>query len=143
MIKPLSKTDIPNILNLSASFKDAWTKDMLESGFSAGRLNALGKFEGQDLAGYALYSLGVDDADIEIIFVGQDFRRKGFASQLFVCAQEQIQKASKEKIFLEVRSSNLGAINLYSKLGFEKISKRKKYYYDGEDALVMVKEIKK
>ena len=44
-----------------------------------------------------------------------------------------------KKLFLEVRESNLPAISLYEKYGFIKISQRKKYYKDGENADVMLK----
>ena len=40
---------------------------------------------------------------------------------------------------LEVRASNEPAKNLYKKLGFQEIGRRKRYYADNnEDALVMV-----
>ena len=45
-----------------------------------------------------------------------------------------------KKLFLEVRESNEVAINLYIKFGFKKISKRTKYYDDGETAVIMLKE---
>ena len=48
-----------------------------------------------------------------------------------------------EKIFLEVRLSNLPAQNLYIKNGFNRINVRKSYYSDGEDAVVMAKELTK
>ena len=45
-------------------------------------------------------------------------------------------------LFLEVRESNMPAINLYQKYGFTQVGKRPKYYRDGETALVMKKEFK-
>ena len=47
------------------------------------------------------------------------------------------QKGSKNKIYLEVSSSNMPALNLYSRLGFKKVGIRKKYYQDGMDAILM------
>jgi len=44
-----------------------------------------------------------------------------------------------EKSFLEVRESNKIAINLYHNFGFKTTYRRKSYYSNGEDALVMVK----
>ena len=41
--------------------------------------------------------------------------------------------------FLEVKKSNLSAFYMYSHLGFNQIDTRKKYYADGEDAIVMAK----
>jgi ribosomal-protein-alanine N-acetyltransferase len=44
--------------------------------------------------------------------------------------------------YLEVRKSNIPAINLYKRFGFEIISIRKEYYSDNkEDALVMALKI--
>ena len=40
-------------------------------------------------------------------------------------------------VFLEVKRSNLIAIKLYIDLKFIKISERKNYYHDGEDAILM------
>ena len=39
--------------------------------------------------------------------------------------------------YLEVRISNISAIKLYEKLGFERVKRNYGYYLDGEDALVM------
>ena len=47
------------------------------------------------------------------------------------------------KIFLEVNQKNLNAIKLYKKNNFEEISVRKNYYGLNEDALIMVKSLKK
>ena len=38
---------------------------------------------------------------------------------------------------LEVRVSNLAAINLYQQMGFAEVGRRKRYYENGEDALMM------
>ena len=42
------------------------------------------------------------------------------------------------KVLLEVRVSNVGALELYRGLGFEEIHRRKRYYDDGEDAIEMM-----
>ena len=39
-------------------------------------------------------------------------------------------------MMLEVRESNISAIKLYEKVGFEEINRRKKYY-GNEDAIIM------
>ena len=40
-------------------------------------------------------------------------------------------------VFLEVKRSNLSAINFYKKFNFKEIGFEKKYYSDGEDAIIM------
>ena len=44
-------------------------------------------------------------------------------------------------VVLEVREQNEKGINFYKKNNFNVISKRKHYYKNGDDALVMMKEI--
>ena len=72
----------------------------------------------------------VIDVDIEIIEfkVQKNSRNKGVGAHLL---KQLIRKGlilKKEKIFLEVAVENFPAINLYKKLGFKKIGKRKNYY---------------
>ena len=45
-----------------------------------------------------------------------------------------------KKITLEVRASNIKGINFYTKNGFKQVGVRKKYYKNGEDALLLLKE---
>lgn len=69
-----------------------------------------------------------------------EYRGKGLAALLL---QEALAKIDKhyQRVFLEVRASNKGAINLYEKFGFKKIKVVLKYYNDGEDALKMSRNI--
>ena len=68
-------------------------------------------------------------------------RRKGIAEKLLRKAIEAIKNKGVKEVYLEVRISNIPAINLYRKLGF-KIAKRiPRYYADGEDAYVMLLQI--
>jgi ribosomal protein S18 acetylase RimI-like enzyme len=42
---------------------------------------------------------------------------------------------------LEVKASNEGAVSLYNKLGFDEVGRRCRYYSNGEDALLLQKEL--
>jgi ribosomal-protein-alanine N-acetyltransferase len=42
-----------------------------------------------------------------------------------------------QTVMLEVRASNHGAQQLYEQLGFEEVGLRRKYYPNGEDAILM------
>ena len=43
----------------------------------------------------------------------------------------------KYSIYLEVNKNNIKALNMYTKLNFERVSTRKSYYTDGGDAINM------
>ena len=55
-------------------------------------------------------------------------------------AQEVLLSKGVNRLLLEVRESNFSAIGTYEKSGFARLSIRKGYYCDGENAVVMVKE---
>lgn len=82
------------------------------------------------------------EGDITTVAVEPEFRRNGLAKQL-ICEFEKNLPNNTENIFLEVRESNIPAINLYQKCGFEKLSIRKNFYTNPrENAIVMVKKFK-
>lgn len=61
-------------------------------------------------------------------------RRKGIGGELFA---RSLEKA--ERLWLEVRSKNSGAIRFYEKMGMRLVGKVDDYY-DGDDALIMALE---
>ena len=68
-------------------------------------------------------------------------RRKGIGKSLMDFCERKAREAGCENIFLDVRSKNLPAINLYGKAGFVKFSERRQYYPDGDTALEYVKKL--
>ena len=122
-------------------FADGWSKKMLEDAFLTQRFLALGISDENELVGVITCSTTLFDADIESVFVKKEFRKQGLASLLINGLENELKEKKIEKIFLEVRKSNLPAQNLYIKFGFNKISERKNYYSDGEDAVIMAKEM--
>lgn len=90
-----------------------------------------------EFAGYGVIRC-LEDADILTIAVKEEIRGQGFGrlimNEMLSCAR----KAGSRLIFLEVRSGNIPAKNLYNSMGFETILTRKGYYVDPiDDALVM------
>ncbi len=123
------------------NFSDGWNEKMLESAFSTERFFALGIFDKDMLVAVITYSFLDDSADVEDIVVKKEFRKMGLAKSLLSRAEEHIKENNKKKIFLEVRENNIPAVNLYEGFGYSTINIRKKYYADGENAKVMLKEI--
>ena len=142
MIKSLTKLDAQKIIGLySGDFSDGWNKDMLLSAFDTERFYALGKILDGDLIGIITFMVSGADADLETIYVRGDFRKQGVASELLDSAVSLLKTQKIEKFFLEVREGNVPARKFYVKKNFTEVSVRKKYYSDGENALVMVKEL--
>ena len=75
--------------------------------------------------------------EIENVVVSESVRRRGFGSRLLQAFLALARGRGGEKVFLEVRESNLVARRLYEKWGFSE-SGRRQYYYQQpqEDAIV-------
>lgn len=82
-----------------------------------------------------------DEADITNVAVDINMRRLGLA-RLLLSEFELLLSDEITQIFLEVRTSNEPAINLYKSCGFEQIAVRKRFYSNPvEDAVIMKKKV--
>lgn len=70
------------------------------------------------------------------IGVSKNFQNQGIASKLISYIANDMRDLGAKELILEVRKKNLAANKFYQKIGLEQIATRKKYYSDGEDALV-------
>ena len=73
---------------------------------------------------------------ISTLGVLPEFRRKGIAELLLANCETELDLP---RIRLSVRQSNEPAIRLYKKTGYQMVDAWRKYYNDGEDALVLEK----
>ena len=93
-----------------------------------------------EVIGYCVMSTVLDEGSLLDICVDSNYRRQGVAKALFDKLSEVASILPLAFITLEVRASNIGAISLYSSLGFEKVAVRKAYYSKPvEDAVLMTR----
>ncbi|MFA5408165.1 MAG: ribosomal protein S18-alanine N-acetyltransferase [Bacilli bacterium] len=93
------------------------------------------------IVGFIVYSIIYEKAEIIDIAVSEAYQRNHIGSQLLSAFIKECTDSKCESITLEVRTSNQKAISFYRSHGFREISVRKSYYYDGEDALIMIKMV--
>lgn len=142
MIVELFSHNVDSILEIYASdFKDGWNREQLLSAFSSGRFVSFAVKKNDKIVSVITCSVSFEEADLEGIVTLKEHKNKGYAKALIEHLIDFLKEKKVEKLFLEVREGNLSAINLYKKVGFNQISIRKKYYQNGENALIMVKEI--
>ena len=80
----------------------------------------------------------VDELHIATIATHPEFRGQGIGRQLLLHVVGSAKKEGAIRAFLEVRESNLIALNMYRDFGFVEDGRRVKYYKDnGEDAILM------
>lgn len=88
---------------------------------------------------YAVAWFVADEIHIGNIAVRRSDQGRGVGKRLLSHILKEAKKRDVKLATLEVRVSNVRAINLYRKFGFEGVAFRKGYYTDnGEDALVMI-----
>lgn len=138
LIHKLHEDHMSKILDIEHQNEFPWTERMLQDCFKAG-YEFYGVVIDQEVIGYATMRLLGDEAEILNIAVNKNFRQQGYGKMLLQYLLIFSKQKNVQKIFLEVRVSNLAAIHLYEKIGFKKIAMRKNYYAAGkkrEDAVI-------
>ncbi|WP_135533788.1 GNAT family N-acetyltransferase [Halostella pelagica] len=78
---------------------------------------------------------------VKDLAVHPDRRGEGVGETLLTAALRTLAGQSAETVKLEVRETNDRARELYEKFGFEPLRRVPRYYDDGEDALILVREL--
>jgi ribosomal-protein-alanine N-acetyltransferase len=71
---------------------------------------------------------------IATVGVHPAYRRRGIGTALLAACEKQM---GQQFVRLSVRASNVDAIRLYEREGYLRVDRWKKYYNDGEEAIVM------
>lgn len=97
-----------------------------------------------ELVGYFVLMLAVDEAHLLTISVAEKRQRLGFGAHLLRHAMSVARERGAKILLLEVRPSNVKALELYRHFGFQQIGVRRAYYpaqHGREDALVLTHEL--
>ena len=114
-----------------------WKYETFLSSFEVGHKGLICKNDNR-MIGFIIFSPIIPEAHILSISVRNEMQSKGIGTLLLKSMLDQCKVMNYKKIFLEVRVSNLKAINFYEKFGFSKDAIRNNYYIDNsEDALLM------
>lgn len=136
----LTKEDIPQVVLLEEQFLgETLGSEMLENELENEFMCFLSAKDSKKVLGYI--GAYVINGELEILNFVVDglHQRTGIGTLLF---NELLNRYPDAKsVVLEVREQNEKGINFYKKNNFNVISKRKHYYKNGDDALVMMKEI--
>ncbi|MCM0754373.1 ribosomal protein S18-alanine N-acetyltransferase [Desulfovibrio aminophilus] len=134
----LGPDDIRAVMELeSLCFAYHWTEEQFRLGLERGAFHILGMRRGDRIVGYIAYSVIAEEMEVMNLAVHPEFRRQGLGAGLLDAALRHCRQAGAREGFLDVKESNLPAIDLYRKFGFKQIGVRKRYYPDTlEDALL-------
>lgn len=143
-LRPMREHDIASVFAIERrSYDFPWSvgvfTDCLRVGYCCWTI-----VENTELAGYGIMTVAAQECHILNICVDPNYRRRSYATALLDQLLESAASHGATTAYLEVRPSNIAAIDLYLGAGFSRIGERPNYYpaIDGrEDALVLSKPV--
>ena len=140
----MEPSKLEDVMKIECSaYEFPWTRSMFSSSLSSKDECSLLYVENV-LVGYAIVSYILDEAHLLNICISPKYEGLGFGRILL---RRLISKALEKRslcFFLEVRSSNARAINLYFSEGFNEVGVRPNYYPSKkgrEDAVLMTLDL--
>jgi len=134
------KTDLPQFVALDQQcLGGMWSLAGYEREWESpnGFLLGLRSPTQNDLIGMGAFWQILEEAHITLLAIAPQFRHQGLGKYLLKSLLQNATQKRLERATLEVRASNLAAIHLYQQFGFQVAGRRKRYYPDQEDALIL------
>ena len=132
MIRELDKSEYNTVLDMAKKINANFNVDFI------GPKESIIVYENKNcVIGFLQYLKLYDTLEIINIFVKEEYRKQGIAKKMI----DYLTDISINHILLEVRKSNINAIEFYKHIGFNEI-RTINNYYDNEDAIVMERRIK-
>ena len=150
-VRAATPDDVPAIadLELDNLGADAWSPALIAEGV-AGNLPTVrylvaevdaGDSDEKLVVGHATASVVGDIAELQRIAVDRTHRRHGLASELLDAVVAAAREGGADRLLLEVREDNAGALAFYAARGFVEVDRRRRYYRDGANALVLRRDV--
>jgi len=141
----MKHTDLTEVLKLEKALFpiDAWSEELfLEelAEVSISRDVSVAVLDSQ-IVGYASLRFVGKQGDVNTVAVASNQQGKGIGTALMDWLESQAALRNVREIFLDVRSDNEPAINMYASRGYERIDIRRNYYGNTIDANVMRKRV--
>lgn len=149
-ISRLDKDNVPSCFAealfkvADTGFKDSspWTIKQIEETLGTDYTLVTYATVSNQVVGFIMASVTVDIADVFMVVVSADFKKRAIGTKLFEAFIGYCAEANMNEIILEVRASNVPAIALYERVGFQTVGLRKAYYSNPiEDAIIMKRKI--
>jgi ribosomal-protein-alanine N-acetyltransferase len=134
-IREAKVNDLDKIYDIEKRvFSNPWSKQSIKNELNRISLNFISE-KNDHLIGY--FFSHIFDKEVHILNLAIDipYQHCGNGKEFFYLIIKKYMEYA--NVFLEVKKTNFPAINLYLNFGFKEIDRRKMYYSDGQDAIVM------
>jgi len=137
-LREMTADDVPAVMALERVLfpLDAWSEGMLRDELAEPGRHYVVAESGDAVVGYAGLRTVPPEGDVQTMAVSEQAWGRGIGSALLTALLDQAAVRGVSHMFLEVRSDNPRAQELYKRFGFVQIGVRRGYY-DGADAFVM------
>ncbi|QNN51457.1 ribosomal protein S18-alanine N-acetyltransferase [Nocardioides mesophilus] len=147
MTRAAGPADVAAVVRLEQELfgPDAWSEPQVREELLGARRRSWVALAGPApgrVVGYAVTLRSGDVADLQRIGVDPAHRRRGLARALLAGAVDAAAADGAVRLLLEVSAGNAAAIGFYAAVGFAPIARRRRYYRDGSDALVMERPLR-
>jgi ribosomal-protein-alanine N-acetyltransferase len=138
----LREADLPRILAMEReNFTDPWSLEAFQGELGRACSMPVGIFSGQRLLAYSFSWQVHDETHLLNLSVGKDSQGRGIGRKLLRALLRLWTAKGSRRVHLEVSERNLRALSLYESLGFVAVGRRRAYYKDRSDAVLMTREI--
>ncbi|HEY3307652.1 MAG TPA: ribosomal protein S18-alanine N-acetyltransferase [Desulfuromonadaceae bacterium] len=142
IIRPMEEPDLAEVLRIEqASFSSPWKQEHFLHEIASKHSFPLVAVREAEILGYVCIMSLFEEAQILDIAVAPEQRGRGLAMILMEHAFKTAREQKAEFMALEVRASNVAAICLYERIGFQRTGIRQAYYEGKEDAVLMEKNL--
>lgn len=124
-------------------FDEFWNKEILKDEFENTNSKYFVVLSKDEVLAFGGIWFNIDEAHVMNIAVKKEFRRKSIGTKLLQYLIKISENEEKKCITLEVRDDNKPAIGLYEKMNFQEVGRRKKYYNNSVDAIIMTRNFNK
>ncbi len=141
IIRAMTESDLDRVMAIETrTFPNPWRRSFFASDIRRPDALCIVAEDQTGVIGY-LVAWGREEVHIANIAVAAEARRQGVGTKLMEAAIEFARHQKAENIYLEVRMSNTGAQRFYRRFNFVPTYIRRGYYENGEDAIVMEREL--
>ena len=141
-IRPMLESDIQDVINGEKEiFGESLGEDFLLQEL---KINPFSYYFVLEIDGHIKGYMGTwinENAEILNFYVSKEFQNMGFGSLMLDFFINLCLSVHVKSLTLEVRESNIKAIELYKKYDLKEVSIRKNYYSNGDNALLMERKL--